>query len=100
MANEIGLVRCAPTDPASTRTSRISSVAYATDERASEENTASATVFDSRSWCAWARDIGAPTRTRLSGRMAQGRRRITTSTSSGDGRRAPDDLHDRARRAL
>lgn len=33
-------------DPARTRTNSISSVAYATEERASEEKTASATTFD------------------------------------------------------
>ena len=35
-----------------TRTRRISSVAYATEDRASEENTARARRFDSRWWAA------------------------------------------------
>ena len=51
--------------PASRRTSMISSVAYATDDIASEENTARATVFESRSCRAWARGMGAPTITRF-----------------------------------
>src|SRR5437667_1627827 len=51
--------------PARIRTSRISSVAYATDESGSDANTASATALPRRSWRAWASGIGAPTRNRL-----------------------------------
>ena len=51
-------------EPAAT-TKRISSVAYAVEEMASEEKTASAIVFVIR-WCSWSADeIGRPTRTRL-----------------------------------
>src|SRR5712691_7413229 len=46
-------------------TSRISSVAYATDDNGSEAKTASATALPSRSWRAWESGIGAPTSTRL-----------------------------------
>src|SRR5260370_19565063 len=45
--------------------SRISSVAYATEESASEEKTASADVFESRSWRACAVARGLPTRSFL-----------------------------------
>src|SRR6266849_5621385 len=46
-------------------TSRISSVAYATEDSGSEANTASATVLLRRSCRAWASGIGTPTRRRL-----------------------------------
>ena len=48
------------------RISRISSVAYATEDNASEEKTARAMVFDRRSWLACANDIGFPTNHRFS----------------------------------
>src|SRR3984893_4000832 len=66
MATDTGTSRCAAEAPASTSTRRISSVAYATEDSASDENTASATVLDRRSWCACARDIGLPTTHRFS----------------------------------
>ena len=46
--------------------SRISSVAYATEDNASDEKTARATAFDRRSWLACANDIGFPTNHRFS----------------------------------
>ena len=49
MARLRGMGQPRARDPARTRTNSISSVAYATDERASEEKTASATIFDRRS---------------------------------------------------
>src|SRR5205807_1170870 len=52
-------------EPARTRTRRISSVAYAVDERASEAKTASATVLERRSWRARESGIGAPTTKRF-----------------------------------
>src|SRR6266852_4477984 len=48
------------------RISRISSVAYATEDIASDEKTARAMIFDSRSWLACAKDIGLPTIHRFS----------------------------------
>ena len=42
MTNAIGHESPSADDPAATRTSRISSVAYATEDRASDEKTASA----------------------------------------------------------
>src|SRR6267142_4185826 len=66
MATDTGTSRCAAAAPACTSTRRISSVAYATEDSASDENTASATVLDRRSWCACARDIGLPTTHRFS----------------------------------
>ena len=61
IASAIGTVRWAAAVPARTRIRRISSVAYATDDIASEEKTASATVLESRSCRAWASGMGAPT---------------------------------------
>src|SRR5262245_27363123 len=62
----IGTVRCVAAAPASTRTRRISSVAYATEESASDEKTARATRLVSRSCRACARGIGGPTIQRFS----------------------------------
>jgi len=47
MASEIGHASASAPVPAIASPSRISSVAYATDESASEEKTASATGFES-----------------------------------------------------
>ena len=44
-----GMDQATAAEPAITRTSRISSVAYATEERALEEKTARARRFDNRS---------------------------------------------------
>src|SRR5215472_8697539 len=66
MASATGTVRWVAAMPASTSTRSISSVAYATEESASEEKTASATRFESRSWRAWASGIGRPTTQRFS----------------------------------
>jgi hypothetical protein len=49
MANDTGQAHIIARVPASTRTCKISSVAYATDESASDENTANACTLDSRS---------------------------------------------------
>ena len=62
-ATQIASPRAA--EPARTRTRRISSVAYAVDERASEAKTASATFLESRSWRARESGIGAPTTKRF-----------------------------------
>src|SRR5262245_33430041 len=71
--------------PASARTSRISSVAYATEESASEAKTASAVGLSRRSWrdCAVAR--GVPSSRRL-------RRRIGTAAIITPGRRGVERL--------
>ena len=65
MATPIGIEYWKATVPARTRMSRISSVAYATEESASEEKTASAEVLVSRSWRACAVARGLPTRSFL-----------------------------------
>src|SRR5262245_14290119 len=91
IAREIGSVRWRAAVPASTSTSRISSVAYATEDMASEEKTASATVLVRRSCRAWASDIGAPTSqrfSRLAFMLGRGRRR--SSTPGGDSAGSPD----------
>ena len=51
--------------PAMTSTSSISSVAYAVEEIGSEENTASATRLEIRSWASCAVFNGGPSRARL-----------------------------------
>src|SRR3989475_12570274 len=66
MATATGTARWAAAMPARMSTRRISSVAYATEESASEEKTARATRFESRSWRAWAKGIGRPTTQRFS----------------------------------
>src|SRR3954466_10846968 len=55
---------CIP--PAGTSTTRISSVAYAVDELASEANTANAMSLMSRCWCSSADAIGGARKPRLS----------------------------------
>src|SRR6476620_6893128 len=52
-------------DPPTATTNRISSVAYAVDESASEENTASAMVFGSRCSSILVLARGRPTRSRF-----------------------------------
>src|SRR5262245_4964174 len=85
IAREIGSVRWRAAVPASTSTSRISSVAYATEDRASDEKTASAIVLVRRSCRAWASDIGAPTSHRFSRVVfMQGRASRRSSTAGGD----------------
>src|SRR5260370_31475196 len=54
-----------PAGPAAMRTSSIASVAYATEERASEERTASPVRLDSRSDSRSCIESGRPTSTRL-----------------------------------
>jgi hypothetical protein len=54
-----------PASPPPTRTSRISSVAYAVEEIGSEENTASATRLLTRSWASWAVLSAGPRRSFL-----------------------------------
>ncbi len=63
MASEIG--RVSPMAAAVTRTSRISSVAYAVDEMGSEEKTARATRLETRWWTSCEVFSGAPRRMRL-----------------------------------
>ncbi len=66
MTKPIGLTRLSAPAPASARTRRISSVAYATEDKGSDESTARPVKRESRSW--WARwdGIGSPTSSRLS----------------------------------
>src|SRR6266850_1628740 len=66
MASAIGTSSRPAALPASTRMRRISSVAYATDDRASEEKTASAMRLLRRSCRACASGIGGPTSRRFS----------------------------------
>src|SRR5215217_4302205 len=49
-----------------TSVARMKSVAYATDDSASDDNTARPVTRDRRSWCARWEGIGLPTRRRLS----------------------------------
>src|SRR5262249_44731127 len=65
MPRATGSEKLSAAAPPSVRTSRISSVAYATDDRGSEANTASATVLFRRSCRACASGIGAPSSRRL-----------------------------------
>jgi len=67
-----------PMAAALTRTFRISSVAYADEERLSLAKTASAVGFPSRSWTSRSVDRGVPTRTRL-----MLRKRVGTGGRSG-----------------
>src|SRR6185295_16599834 len=55
----------APT-PATTSVARMKSVAYATDDRASDDSTARPVTRVRRSWCARCEGIGCPTRRRWS----------------------------------
>jgi hypothetical protein len=65
IATAIGSTRCVADMPAARRTARISSVAYATEESASEENTGSARILG-RSVCSRSRlGIGRPTSRRF-----------------------------------
>src|SRR5437763_5074072 len=65
MTKAIGLAKPSAADPASTSTRRISSVAYATDESASEERTARPVTRERRSCWARCDGIGFPTTNRL-----------------------------------
>jgi hypothetical protein len=65
MAREMGSASCVAAAPASTRTSSISSVAYAVDEIGSDENTASATRLRMCSSDAWEVASGGPRTARL-----------------------------------
>jgi hypothetical protein len=60
MARAIGKDFESAAEPARMRTSKISSVAYATDERASDEKIARAATFERRSWGASAVLRGVP----------------------------------------
>ena len=64
-AAAIGRAQCSATAPAATSTSRISSVAYAVDEMASEAKTGSAIILESLVRCSSAVGIGLPSITRL-----------------------------------
>ncbi len=63
MASAISIEWVSAPVPAATSTSRISSVAYALDDRASDEKTASAFVFGRRCSSASSDAIGDPTKT-------------------------------------
>ena len=65
MTKAMGLAMLSAAVPATTSTRTISSVAYATDDSASEERTARPVTFDSRSWWARCDGIGFPTTKRL-----------------------------------
>src|SRR5262245_51789165 len=65
IVNAIGLAMLRAPTPTRTSTRRISSVAYATDERGSDESTASPVTRERRSWCARWDGIGLPTTNRL-----------------------------------
>ena len=62
MTKPMGVVHQSAAAPARIKVRTISSVAYATEERASEDSTASPVVFDRRSWCARCEGMGRPTR--------------------------------------
>src|SRR5450830_487869 len=66
MATAIGSANLSAAAPASASASRISSVAYATDESASEENTARATRLLRRWWIAAEVRSGRPMKNALS----------------------------------
>src|SRR5687767_8888031 len=65
MATPIGIENASAAAPATTRTRRISSVAYATDERLSEAKIARPLAFERRSCRATAVGNGRPTSRRL-----------------------------------
>src|SRR5215831_13262258 len=65
ISNAIGVLYDSAANPPMTRTRRISSVAYATDDNASDDSTASPVTRDSRSWCARWVGIGRPRISRL-----------------------------------
>ena len=65
MATAMGSASPSAAPPARTRISRISSVAYATEERASDANTARPVRGPSRSCAACAVGIGVPRRIRF-----------------------------------
>ncbi len=66
MATVMGTTRANAARPtAGTRTRRISSVAYADDDRLSEANTASAVGFPSRSSSSWSVCSGGPSSRRF-----------------------------------
>ena len=54
------IIANAATPTAGTRTRRISSVAYADDDRLSDANTANAVGLPRRSWGSWAVESGGP----------------------------------------
>jgi ketopantoate hydroxymethyltransferase len=62
MTIEMGIVNARAPTPASIRVLMAASVPYATEERASDERTASARNLLSRSWDSIAEEIGCPTR--------------------------------------
>jgi hypothetical protein len=65
MTRLIGMAYVNAATPATTSVARMKSVAYATDDRASDERTASPVTRESRSWCASDEGMGLPTRRRL-----------------------------------
>jgi hypothetical protein len=66
IATAMGVDRFSAPGPAMMRTRKISSDAYATEERLSEAKMASPVDFDSRSCRACAVDNGSPSRARFS----------------------------------
>ncbi len=69
MATEIGMTSRAEDRLTATRTVRVCSVAYATEERASEEKTGRARIFGSSVCSSRRLAIRRPTRTRLNRSM-------------------------------
>src|SRR4051812_42312063 len=61
----MGLARLNAAVPASTSTRSTSSVAYATEDNASDDSTANPVRRERRSWCARCEGIGLPTTYRL-----------------------------------
>src|SRR5205814_5264751 len=62
----IGIAYVNAVTPATTSVVRMKSVAYATDDNASEESTARPVTRERRSWCAMLEGIGWPTSSRFS----------------------------------
>src|SRR5512134_2289931 len=94
IAIAIGITRCVDAALALNRTRRISSVAYAFDDRASEEKTGRAIVFGrsvcSRRWLAFAR----PTRMRFATARELGRS-VSVAIGSSVGARPDGPRHRR-----
>src|ERR1700675_4380073 len=95
MARAIGKDFESAAEPARMRTSKISSVAYATDERASDEKIARAATFERRSWGASAVLRGVPMSFRFNVESGtsllcvkvQGRKQVEQATFSPRGQR-------------
>src|SRR5262249_52493361 len=83
MPTEIGIPTWSAPVPARARMRRISSVAYALDERASEAKTARPVARPRRSWTSWAVGIGWPSSARLTRCIDIGRRSLRHPREAG-----------------